>query len=275
MMFDGLHKPSISFDGVSKIIKEKTRSGQDVVERFLDDDVQATLRTEENRYLMKENRYTELEPQSSVANTLSHTDAVHLYGGAFTSHVRETFLQDYLDTPCPICGHYFDDRTLDHVLPKAKYTLTPINLVPMCWNCNKAKGESKVSFHPYFQDLSRLEGISFKFDFSQLRVVSMVCSQDKLAQYMNVYGMGKKLEVEANNQLRTLKTKILKLATKMPSKQKVINIITRQREVIDIDPWKRIFYNDLLVSAIDFFYNDLCKRYKYAGTLCKDTVLDN
>lgn len=59
---------------------------------------------------------------------------------------------------CPMCMHR-EVRTLDHFLPKAHYTIlsvTPLNLVPCCTDCNKAKGDDapataeEVTMHPYF-----------------------------------------------------------------------------------------------------------------------------
>lgn len=62
---------------------------------------------------------------------------------------------------CPFCGHR-TVSTLDHLLPKSKYsafTVTPINLVPSCSDCNKAKFTAipntpeDVPFHPYFDNI--------------------------------------------------------------------------------------------------------------------------
>jgi len=59
---------------------------------------------------------------------------------------------------CPLCGHRAV-KTLDHHLPKAHYpvlAVAPLNLVPACNDCNKAKldtipGEAAdVFLHPYF-----------------------------------------------------------------------------------------------------------------------------
>lgn len=263
-MFDGLNKPSICIHDVSEIIKARTREGQIVIERFLDTDVQDVLQSEENKYLSAKNNYSALKPLS-VVKSLSNSDAVKLYVGAFTSHVRKSFFQDYLDSPCPICGNYYENRTLDHVLPKSRYTqytVTPINLVPMCLNCNKAKGTSRISFHPYFQDLSQLEGISFEFDFSCRKVVSVQCSHDELAQYLRVYEMDKKLEVDANLLLRNMISVILNSPTKMPSQTKVREIVERQQDAIDIVPWKKIFYDNLLRVA-DCFYDELKIKFEH------------
>ncbi len=61
---------------------------------------------------------------------------------------------------CPLCGHR-QVATLDHYLPKTShphFAITPLNLVPSCSDCNKAKlaktaaEEGTQSFHPYFDD---------------------------------------------------------------------------------------------------------------------------
>ena len=52
--------------------------------------------------------------------------------------------------------------TLDHHLPKAQYpalAVTPLNLVPSCTDCNKAKlaaiphSPEEVALHPYYDDI--------------------------------------------------------------------------------------------------------------------------
>lgn len=62
---------------------------------------------------------------------------------------------------CPLCGHRLV-TTLDHHLPKVHYpalAVAPLNLVPSCGDCNKAKLASiprnaeDVSLHPYFDDI--------------------------------------------------------------------------------------------------------------------------
>lgn len=61
---------------------------------------------------------------------------------------------------CPLCGHG-KVTTVDHHLPKAHYpalTVTPINLVPACSDCNKLKDDvistaaSRQTIHPYYDD---------------------------------------------------------------------------------------------------------------------------
>jgi hypothetical protein len=62
---------------------------------------------------------------------------------------------------CPICTQR-SVTTLDHYLPKAHYpslAVVPLNLVPACSDCNKAKLAAvptrveEVALHPYYDDL--------------------------------------------------------------------------------------------------------------------------
>lgn len=62
---------------------------------------------------------------------------------------------------CPLCTQR-SVATLDHYLPKARFpalAVTPLNLVPACSDCNKAKLASipnraeEVPLHPYYDDL--------------------------------------------------------------------------------------------------------------------------
>lgn len=63
---------------------------------------------------------------------------------------------------CPICNQRLV-TTLDHFLPKKHYpiySITPINLIPACSDCNRLKLDSIPSFpedvflHPYFDDIT-------------------------------------------------------------------------------------------------------------------------
>jgi hypothetical protein len=62
---------------------------------------------------------------------------------------------------CPLCGHR-NVKTLDHYLPKSLFpalTVTPMNLIPACSDCNKAKlptaptAGRNQTLHPYFDNV--------------------------------------------------------------------------------------------------------------------------
>ena len=62
---------------------------------------------------------------------------------------------------CPLCGHRIVS-TLDHYLAQSRHpalTVVPINLIPACQDCNKAKldrqpaNANEQTLHPYFDDV--------------------------------------------------------------------------------------------------------------------------
>jgi 5-methylcytosine-specific restriction endonuclease McrA len=76
-------------------------------------------------------------------------------------HIYDEILLAPINGVCPLCGHG-DVKTLDHYLPKSHYpafVVTPINLVPACSDCNKAKkatipsSREDLTIHPYYDDI--------------------------------------------------------------------------------------------------------------------------
>ncbi|KMQ39599.1 hypothetical protein AAX19_02310 [Oenococcus oeni] len=112
--------------------------------------------------------------RKSIINNLSNKEAVSIYKGKFNDNCRDLMLKSEEFQSCPVCDGPYYPLTLDHVLPKSEFTqfaLTPINIVPLCWNCNKRKGEyvgldyERSSFNPYFEDFSSLSGITIDVEF--------------------------------------------------------------------------------------------------------------
>lgn len=108
-------------------------------------------------------------PQTAkVAGTVSNKEMVKTYDDRFVpekSPGREIYDRIKIAPPnsrCPLCvaGSI---RTLDHHLPKTKYselTVTPNNLVPSCERCQSLKKSMAPSskrtqtFHPYFDNFN-------------------------------------------------------------------------------------------------------------------------
>ena len=76
-------------------------------------------------------------------------------------HVYEDILSAAPQGRCPLCMQRLAS-TLDHYMPKTKFSalaVAPLNLVPACSDCNKAKLAKKptsaenVTLHPYYDDL--------------------------------------------------------------------------------------------------------------------------
>lgn len=81
--------------------------------------------------------------------------------GAPGRAVYEELISAPLHGRCPLCAQR-PVTTLDHHLPKAHYpalAVAPLNLVPSCSDCNKAKlsgfprTAAEVTLHPYYDDV--------------------------------------------------------------------------------------------------------------------------
>jgi hypothetical protein len=102
---------------------------------------------------------------TTIANKVDVQEMKSLYDNTFrrknskTRHIYDTIIVSARF--CPLCG-FRDVSTLDHYLAKSKhpaFAVTPMNLVPCCAVCNKAKLDMQPSnaadqiFHPYFDDV--------------------------------------------------------------------------------------------------------------------------
>ena len=95
---------------------------------------------------------------SSIQNYYSE-----YYSGRTLFKYRE-YMEQLVEKRCPICDCSFaySQVTLDHILPKSKFpflSITPINLVPTCYNCNMRKNDGiplKV-LNPYFHSFPPFE----------------------------------------------------------------------------------------------------------------------
>ena len=102
-------------------------------------------------------------PHELTAGVVPRSDMEYLYEGGLLRkgagrHVYDAIMGLAPNSRCPYCGHR-QVRQLDHFLPKSKYpsfSVTPLNLVPSCSDCNKDKldgdGEqlTDLPLHPYF-----------------------------------------------------------------------------------------------------------------------------
>lgn len=114
------------------------------------------------------NRLVHQVPQSSdVGGVVTADEMVAVYAqrmakkGAPGRPVYDRLLAAPPHGRCPLCGQRVVS-TLDHHLPKQLFpglAVSPLNLVPACTDCNKAKGEfvpgvaSQQTLHPYFDNV--------------------------------------------------------------------------------------------------------------------------
>lgn len=103
------------------------------------------------------------QPHELTAGAVLRSDMEYLYEGGLLKvgagrHIYDAIMGLAPNSRCPYCGHR-RVRQLDHFLPKSKYpsfSVTPLNLVPSCSDCNKDKLDgdgnhlTDLPLHPYF-----------------------------------------------------------------------------------------------------------------------------
>mgnify|MGYP001218432966 CR=1 FL=1 len=103
--------------------------------------------------------------KTAVANRVTVKEMENLYRGTFSrKNSRARQMYDKIKTAssiCPLCAQGKVD-TLDHYLAQSLHpalAVTPMNLVPACFSCNKAKldrqpqNPGEQTLHPYFDEV--------------------------------------------------------------------------------------------------------------------------
>lgn len=118
----------------------------------------------ENEYYSNRNRLYDMKEMNSICEvTVAQMKDVYSYSMS-GSHDFRNRIYSLVPGRCPICDKRwgFDDKNLDHILPKSKFpqfAITPYNLVPTCSTCNDRKNDdygkdiSTGVFNPYFHEI--------------------------------------------------------------------------------------------------------------------------
>ncbi|MEY9459763.1 5-methylcytosine-specific restriction endonuclease McrA [Bradyrhizobium ottawaense] len=131
--------------------------------------VQAHLTSAEQDYDHNASATTlhKIEPTDDVLGLVSKKEMVALYEGNFRrTKTQGRRIYDALKAGathgiCPLCGVQ-RANTLDHHLAKTEhptFSITPINLVPSCSDCNHSKlthqpkSSAEEALHPYYDDV--------------------------------------------------------------------------------------------------------------------------
>lgn len=135
---------------------------------------------------------------------------------------------------CPLCSVREVD-TLDHYLPKSKYPIyavTPINLIPSCFKCNKSKSinypnkSEEQTLSPYYDDVENIEWlsaevlqtnpISFRYFVNPLADIEQILN-DRMSNHFDSYQINELFSSHANEELRGVKKQLETLYNNNPS----------------------------------------------------------
>jgi hypothetical protein len=135
---------------------------------------------------------------------------------------------------CPLCSVREVD-TLDHYLPKSKYPIyavTPINLIPSCFKCNKGKSidyptnSEEQTLNPYYDDIENVEWlsaevlqtnpISFRYFVNPPADIEQILN-DRMSNHFDSYQINELFSSHANEELRGVKKQLETLYNNNPS----------------------------------------------------------
>lgn len=119
----------------------------------------------------------EVSIQKDVNDQIQHSDLVKLYLNKMLDkkHLSRKYYDKLFNssTICPFCG-VNQVRTLEHFLPKEHYpfySVTPLNLVPCCRDCNMGHGstidttdDTTLHLHPYFDSTNSVIWLKAKIE---------------------------------------------------------------------------------------------------------------
>lgn len=173
---------------------------------------------------------------------------------------------------CPLCSQRVV-RTLDHYLPKAKYpiySVTPINLIPSCTDCNKDKlvdcptKSEEETLHPYFdnvEDESWLKAkvlqtspIGFEYYVQPPSHWSQVL-KDRIANHFISFGLNTLYSVHAVEEYQNSKRQLVNLYKSGGETllREQLNDAYESRHEIHKNSWQTALYEALLKD--DWFCN--------------------
>ena len=162
------HLPKPQFD-VEEIVKDCAQSyrAEDKRKRFNNNAVYIKQKSIEYDACASQHDWLGITKESIVNGEITPEEMAELYQNKFVKHASER--EKYYDKimslavsgKCPICG-IGQVSTLDHYLAKSlypTYTVTPVNLIPVCKDCNFNKLDFELTsncdalLHPYYDQI--------------------------------------------------------------------------------------------------------------------------
>lgn len=167
-MLDKLDRPQDCVkDIISCYLSKKGRKGENSkrIKRDRDYLIKEEKKYEEVYNKNKEN-YT-LISHNKCGDKLKYLDTI--YRDDLVKKEFQRIIFDNNQNRCAICGRELVEPVIDHVLPKSEfpeYRITPINLVPICNDCNFAKNlEDRRGIHCIYNSYLEEKISSLQSDF--------------------------------------------------------------------------------------------------------------
>lgn len=143
------------------IVKNKQEPNKTNLENIKDIVIKQYQSYEENKNNLENvEKSIKINPMEANALKGCYTRDREKIVGKITDSIISALNAPYVSN-CPHCSFESAPNTIDHYMPKEKYpefSILPINLIPMCFDCNNIKGTdwliggSRAAINYYFDD---------------------------------------------------------------------------------------------------------------------------
>lgn len=267
-MFEKKEIPNIKVKDVINSIKDSYKTSTRGYVTYITDKYILELIKYEKEYLLYGEKFHRIKAVDNV-DAVNSKIATFFYESKIiddkVGNISSSILRNNGGT-CAICDAHAD--TLDHVLPKSdyvQYTITPVNLVPMCSRCNRVKTNrltetDKIIFHPYFHDYHKMEGLVINYkikkntDFIPFYSLNTEADISFKYNFNKVFKLKEVLASLAGHEV--IKLSNVLVGKENLSKQQAYNFLESRKSGLmsEMDPpWKILLYK-LLVEKFDVFY---------------------
>ena len=216
------------------------------------------------------NELYQINRHSSVTTEVSTKDMVFLYDKKFLKEGRDYYDLIITSAPhdtCPFCSQR-KVKSLDHYLPKTlypSYSISPLNLVPCCSDCNKEKGTrdpntpNEQFIHPYFDDLNDIQWlradvieatpISFTYSVIDLSSYDTILFE-RVSNQFKTLGLGSLYASHAAEEFENIRKMLIELQECPDSslKDQYLQMQCNASASVNINSWKTAMYNALVSS---------------------------
>lgn len=165
---------------------------------------------------------------------------------------------------CPLCNHGIVE-TLDHYLPKSSFprlSVTPINLIPSCYSCNKKKLTSipsnsyEETLHPYYDDIENENWIFAKVNKTSPPSLTFFIMPPKhwsemlkkrVEYHFYSFELDKLYSKQAAVWLRNLSVRLSEIYLKKDSNgvRKYLKDEAKSLQKIDLNSWQSVLYSTI------------------------------
>lgn len=216
-------------------------------------------------------------PQSLGVGDLSVEDMKRVYKNTFAKSAGTRNIYDYIkklpvNDICPLCGQ----RTvgaLDHYLAQSLHSalvVTPINLVPACNDCNKAKLDVQPidaveqTLHPYYDNVDYKRWLYATVEETHPATLRFfpdppedwgATLQQRIVNHFERFRLGSLYASHAGVELSNIQFGLRRIAEKGTSDQIRTELINRAQsaEAAQLNSWQTAMYHALAQS--DWFCN--------------------